>query len=101
MSTRRCATCGKEFDLRFGDTAMTVNCPTCDLQQWEAAQAPLVQRASAAAADSPTFPITIALIAINALVYAVMVLRGVSALDPTPRDGIAFGADFGPLTFGG
>jgi len=101
MSTRRCATCGKEFELKFGDTAMTVNCPTCDLQQWEAARAPLVQRADAAASDSAAFPTTIALIAVNALVYAVMVLRGVSALDPTPRDGIAFGADFGPLTFGG
>jgi len=101
MTVRRCATCGKEFELRFGDTALTVNCPTCDLQQWEATQAPLAQRASAAVADSPTFPITIALVAINALVYAVMVARGVSALDPTPRDGIAFGADFGPLTFGG
>ncbi|HXY24056.1 MAG TPA: rhomboid family intramembrane serine protease [Candidatus Acidoferrum sp.] len=101
MSVRRCATCGKEFELRFGDTATTVNCPTCDLQQWEAAQAPLAPQASAAAIDSPSFPITIGLIAINALVFAVMVLRGVSALDPTPQDGIAFGADFGPLTFGG
>jgi len=101
MSTRRCATCGQEFELRFGDTAMTVNCPTCDLQQWEAAQSPLGPMVSASATDSPTFPITIGLIAVSVLVYAVMVLRGVSALDPTPRDGIAFGADFGPLTFGG
>jgi len=69
------------------------------MQQRDAEQAPLVQ--SAGAAVSPSFPITIALIAVNALVFAIMVLRGVSALNPTPQQGIAFGADFGPLTFSG
>src|SRR5215472_5705143 len=83
MSVRRCATCGKEFEQRFGDTTLTLNCPSCDAQQREAEQAPLVQTAGAAA--SPSFPITIALIAVNALVFAVMVLRGVSALNPTPQ----------------
>jgi len=42
-----------------------------------------------------------ALIAVNALVFAVMVLSGVSFLDPTPQQAIAFGADFGPLTLNG
>ena len=52
-------------------------------------------------AKSPSFPVTIVLIAINALVFAIMVLKGVSFLDPTPQQAIAFGADFGPLTLNG
>jgi rhomboid protease GluP len=42
-----------------------------------------------------------ALIAVNVLVLAVMVLRGVSLWQPTPQQAIDFGADFGPLTLGG
>src|SRR5215467_15342657 len=100
MATRRCVICGKEFELRFGDTAFTNKCPTCDVAEWETeqpGQAPIVQGSGKA----PTFPVTIALVAINALVFAVMVLRGVSFLDPTPQQASAFGADFGPLTFNG
>jgi len=41
--------------------------------------------------------VTTALIAANALVFVVMVLRGVSPLNPTPAQAVAFGADFGPL----
>lgn len=100
MSTRRCVICGKEFELRFGDTAFTNKCPTCDLTEWEteqAGQAPIVQGTG----KSPSFPVTIAVIAINVLVFAIMVVSGVSALDPTPQQAIAFGADFGPLTLNG
>ncbi len=50
---------------------------------------------------SPSFLITIGLIALNVLVFAIMVLRGVSPLDPSPQQAIAFGADFGPLTLNG
>jgi rhomboid protease GluP len=70
-----------------------------DLQQRGAAQG-----SPAPATDSGTtsvFPLTIALIGINVLVFAVMVLSGVSAFQPTPKDAIAFGADFGPLTLSG
>ena len=100
MSTRRCAICGKEFELRFADTAFTDKCPACDLAQGETVQeyqAPIVQGTGPA----PSFPVTIALIGVNALVFAVMVLRGVSFFDPTPQQAIAFGADFGPLTLNG
>jgi rhomboid protease GluP len=51
--------------------------------------------------QSPSFPVTIALIAMNALVFAIMVVSGVSAFLPTRQQAIAFGADFGPLVFGG
>ena len=53
------------------------------------------------AGPSRSFPITIGLIGLNALVFAIMVLRGVSFVAPTPQQAIAFGADFGPLTLGG
>ncbi len=35
------------------------------------------------------------------LVFAVMVLRGVSPILPSPQQAIAFGADYGPLTLNG
>jgi rhomboid protease GluP len=99
MAVQRCVSCGKEFERRFGDTALTLKCPTCDLQEQEADKGPVLQVAGAVNAAS--FPVTIALIGINALVFAIMVLRGVSFWEPTPQQAIAFGADFGPLTLNG
>jgi rhomboid protease GluP len=103
MATRRCAICGKEFELRFGDTRFTDKCPTCDLQQWETEQVPSmpVMNTVADPTAPPTFPVTIALIALNALVFLVMTLSGASAFDPTPQQAISFGADYGPLTLNG
>lgn len=96
MSTRRCVFCAREFEVPLGD-ATTSACPDCYRTALEARQATLPQKAP----ESPLFPVTIALIAANALVFAVMVLRGVSFFLPTPREAIAFGADFGPLTLNG
>jgi membrane associated rhomboid family serine protease/thioredoxin-like negative regulator of GroEL len=98
MATRNCVICGKEFELRFGDTRFTNKCPTCDLQQWEAQQAPALPVVDTSAAS---FPVTIALVAANALVFLIMILSGASALGPTPQQAISFGADYGPLTFNG
>jgi membrane associated rhomboid family serine protease/TolA-binding protein len=50
---------------------------------------------------TPSFLITGGLIGLNVLVFVIMVLRGVSAINPTPQQAIAFGADFGPLTLDG
>jgi rhomboid protease GluP len=47
------------------------------------------------------FPVTVAIVGLNVLVYVVMVLRGASPLLPSPQDAIRFGADVGALTFGG
>ena len=96
MSTRRCTLCGKEFEVPPGDTT-TVICPVCYQAAWEAGQAALSQETF----KPQSFPITITLIAINALVFAIMVLKGVSFLKPTSQQAIAFGADFGPLTLNG
>jgi hypothetical protein len=37
MTTRRCAICGKEFELHFGDTRFTDKCPTMGLKQYDSA----------------------------------------------------------------
>ena len=99
MPLQRCATCGQEFERNFGDSSTSFNCPDCVQQHAQTMRASLPS-----GSDTPppaAFPVTIALIAASVLVFAVMVLRGVSAFSPTPQQGIAFGADFGPLTLGG
>jgi rhomboid protease GluP len=50
-------------------------------------------------ATSP-YTITAALIAINVLVFALMVASGVSFTQPTPSDALTWGGDFAPLTLG-
>jgi rhomboid protease GluP len=49
----------------------------------------------------PTSVVTLTLIAINVLVYVVMVVKGVSATSPTLEDMVRWGANFGPLTLNG
>lgn len=45
--------------------------------------------------------VTIILIALNVLVYLLMVFRGVSAFDPSADSVLKWGADYGPLTLHG
>ena len=45
--------------------------------------------------------VTEALIALNVLVFLVMVVRGVSPMEPTIADLLAWGANYGPRTTGG
>jgi rhomboid protease GluP len=49
----------------------------------------------------PASVVTLTLIAINVLVYVVMVVKGVSATSPTGEDLLPWGANFGPLTLNG
>jgi len=60
---------------------------------------PLTQRSVPSRPRSP-YTITIALIAINVLVFLAMVASGVSLTQPTTRDILAWGGDFGPATLG-
>jgi rhomboid protease GluP len=95
MAPARCPSCGQEFDRNPADPAASPICPAC--QQRRAA----ILGQTAARRPSFAFPVTITLIGLNALVFAVMVARGVSAFNPTPDQAIRFGADFGPLTLNG
>jgi rhomboid protease GluP len=47
------------------------------------------------------FPLTTSLIAINIAVFLLMVFTGVSAVDPTPRDIVRWGANYAPFTLQG
>ncbi len=60
---------------------------------------PVTRQPAALPARSP-YSITIALIAINVLVFLAMVVSGVSLTQPTTRDILLWGGDFGPLTVG-
>jgi rhomboid protease GluP len=60
---------------------------------------PVAQRSAPARSRSP-YTLTIALIAINVLVFLAMVASGVSFTQPTTRDILIWGGDFAPLTLG-
>jgi rhomboid protease GluP len=100
MPLERCPSCGQEFDRNFSASPTSSECPACAQQRAQAIRAAYMHQPRAALSTT-AFPVTIALIAANALVFALMVLSGVSALDPTPDQAIKFGADFGPLTLNG
>ncbi|HSY36016.1 MAG TPA: rhomboid family intramembrane serine protease [Acidobacteriaceae bacterium] len=58
---------------------------------------PLAQELAARRSRSP-YTITVALIVINVLVFLAMVANGVSLTQPTTRDVLNWGGDFGPAT---
>ena len=45
--------------------------------------------------------VTLALIGLNVTYFLIMVVAGVSLLEPTPEQAVRWGADFGPYTLGG
>src|SRR5580698_9286786 len=96
---QRCPQCGREFERPFGDSQASLNCPECEARLAQVSRAGIP--ASGQILVTPSFLITTILIGLNALVFVVMVLRGVSPLLPSREQAIAFGADFGPLTLGG
>ncbi len=49
----------------------------------------------------PTPIVTLSLVAANVAVYVIMLIGGASWIEPSIADLVRFGADFGPLTFGG
>jgi rhomboid protease GluP len=53
------------------------------------------------AAATPSVFVVPALLAINVLVFTLMVTQGVSPISPTIRNLLEWGADYGPLTLGG
>ena len=99
MSLHRCAKGGKEFERFIGDSSPSLNCPACDRERGQVMTTQLPPPAETF--SRPSFPITVGLIAACLLVFAAMVLSGVSAVAPTPKQAVAFGADYGPYTLGG
>jgi membrane associated rhomboid family serine protease/Flp pilus assembly protein TadD len=99
MPIQRCPQCGNQFGSDFGDSSTSPNCPECEARLAQMSRAGIP--ASGQVFVTPSFLITTLLIGLNALVFVVMVLRGVSPFLPSPQQAIAFGADFGPLTLNG
>lgn len=99
MPIQRCPQCGKDFERNYGDSTASLNCPECEARLAQMARAGVPTTGQALV--SPSFLITTGLIGLNVLVFAIMVLRGVSPFLPSPQQAIAFGADFGPLTLNG
>jgi len=98
-----CPTCGKKFSgFSFGAKPAT-QCRDCRNVS-AAAERVAAQNAAAAGLPIPAIQraplpaVTLAIIALNALVYVAMGLSGVSWTEPSIRDAIRWGADFGPLT---
>jgi len=62
-------------------------------------QEPATQEPSQLRSSRP-YTITVALIAVNVLVFLAMVLSGVSFINPSPEQVRSWGGDFGPATVG-
>src|ERR1700693_4943810 len=98
-----CPGCGKTYSgFSFGANPAT-ECADCRKSKAEAAAARTVQMAAqlpAPAARIALPPVTLTIMAANALVYVAMGVSGASWTDPSIVDAVKWGADFGPLTLG-
>lgn len=96
-----CPSCGKTFSgFSFGANPAT-ECADCRKSKAEAAAArtaQIVAQLPASAHRIALPPVTLAIIAANALVYVAMGISGASWTDPSILDAVKWGADFGPLT---
>ena len=103
MST--CPRCGANYASDI--STPTGYCPSCDAQFVATAHPATPQpgrppRPKISMADYiVATPVTSAIIAANALVFAAMVVSGVSLMSPSTQQLWRWGADLGPLTLGG
>ena len=86
----KCTSCRKQFDAPFWKLATV--CPECRSAQGEL-QAKLKE-------ITPAFIITPCLVGINVLVFVLMVVSGVSVMDPDLGDLVHWGASYGMLSLG-
>jgi len=99
INIANCRNCGAEFSPPVvGQTSEL--CPQCRAQQPQ--PEPTEGRRRPPTSELiREFPVTSGIIAINVLVFAVMVAKGVSPAEPTTAQLLRWGADFGPQTLGG
>lgn len=86
----KCAECRKPLDIPFWKLGAV--CPEC--------QASRLEMHAQLKALTPVFVITPILVGINILVFCLMVISGVSIMNPELSQLIKWGANFGPLTLG-
>lgn len=97
-----CVRCGRPI----ADTSGAANlCPECRQAFAGSAQPPTIPMRTTAgaplrqAAYRP--PVTMAIVGLNVLVFAAMILTGVSPMGPNNAQLLKWGADFGPASLGG
>lgn len=86
----KCTVCRKQFSAPFWKFASL--CPECIAANQE--------MHTKLKGLTPVFIVTPCLVAINVVVFAAMVVCGVSIMDPDLSDLIRWGADYGALTLG-
>lgn len=69
--------------------------------QYGKAEPLIEQPVQQSVAVRPTSIVTLSLIAINVLIFLLMVVKGVSPAGPSGEDLLSWGANFGPLTLNG
>ncbi|MBZ5646428.1 MAG: rhomboid family intramembrane serine protease [Acidobacteriia bacterium] len=96
-----CRNCGAEFSPPILGATSDL-CPQCRQEQLPPPRqpAPQLQRPPLSVLVQQ-FPVTSAIIALNVLVFVVMVAKGVSPAEPTRDQLLRWGADFGPMTLSG
>lgn len=97
-----CARCGREIP----DSTYAGNlCPECRQMAFAGGTPPVTSSGPppiAAMRSAPYRPpVTVTIVGLNILVFAGMVLSGVSPMGPTTAQLLRFGADFGPLSLNG
>jgi len=90
-----CTGCGIEFHPPIFGTTSDV-CEECRKAVPQKLQAPAV---SLEAAPARRVNLTTVLVALNVMVFALMVLGGVSPVQPSVRELLRWGGDYGPATF--
>lgn len=91
-----CERCGKEFSPPLFGAASRL-CKEC---RKEEAAPPIRTMADVDAAANPWLSMTSVIVGLNVAVFIGMTLSGVSPTEPTGRQLVAWGANFGPLTLG-
>ena len=96
-----CVRCGRPIsDASHPATANL--CPECRQAFAGAVRPAPIGQVPATMRSAPYRPpVTVTIVGINILVFAAMVLSGVSPMNPTNAQLLRFGADFGPYTLGG
>ena len=99
-----CTRCGRELPA-FSTGELSNLCPECQQALWRASTPPQPEVIPPSGQPLPAAtyhpPFTVALVGINLLVFAGMVVTGGHPMQPTSAQLLKWGADFGPLTFGG
>ncbi|HVP44501.1 MAG TPA: rhomboid family intramembrane serine protease [Terriglobales bacterium] len=95
-----CRRCGAEFSPPIVGAASDL-CPQCREMPADAPEPPSAPLRLTTSQLIGLFPATSALIALNLLMFVVMVARGVSPATPTTAQLLRWGADSGPVTLSG